>query len=89
MALHRAALAALAAPPGGAADPERLAHHSEAVGDREGVLRWAPEAAERATASGAHREAAMHYARALRFADGLEPLRRSWSCWSFARMSAS
>ena len=73
MALHRAALAALAAPPGGAADPERLAHHSEAVGDREGVLRWAPEAAERAAASGAHREAAAQYARALRFADGLEP----------------
>ena len=73
MALHRSALAALAAPPDGAADPERLAHHSEAVGDREGVLRWAPEAAERAAASGAHREAAIQYARALRFADGLEP----------------
>ncbi|MFZ0090234.1 MAG: AAA family ATPase [Solirubrobacteraceae bacterium] len=73
MALHRAALAALAAPPGGAADPERLTHHSEAVGDREGVLRWAPEAAERAAASGAHHEAAIQYGRALRFADGLEP----------------
>jgi DNA-binding CsgD family transcriptional regulator/tetratricopeptide (TPR) repeat protein len=73
LALHRAALAALTAPPGSAPDPERLAHHSEAVGDREGVLRWAPEAAERAAASGAHRESAAQYARALRFADGLEP----------------
>jgi predicted ATPase len=72
LALHRAALAALATPPGGAPDPERLAHHSEAVGDRDGVLRWAPEAAERAARSGAHREAAAQYARALRFADGLK-----------------
>jgi hypothetical protein len=72
LALHRAALAALAAPPGGAPDPDRLAHHSEAVGDREGVLRWAPEAVERAARSGANREAAAQYARALRFADGLE-----------------
>ena len=45
LALHRAVLAALAAPPDGAPDAERLAHHSEAVGDRDGVLRWAPQAA--------------------------------------------
>jgi DNA-binding CsgD family transcriptional regulator/tetratricopeptide (TPR) repeat protein len=72
LALHRAALAALAAPPGGELDPERLAHHSEAVGDRDGILRWAPQAAERAAASGAHRESAAQYATALRFADALE-----------------
>src|SRR5262249_21760043 len=54
LALHRAALAALTAPPYGVPDPERLAHHSEAVGDRDGVLRWAAEAGERAAASGAH-----------------------------------
>jgi DNA-binding CsgD family transcriptional regulator/tetratricopeptide (TPR) repeat protein len=35
------------------------------------VLRWAPAAAERAAALGAHREAAAHYARALRHADVL------------------
>ncbi len=73
LGLHRAALAALGAPPGGVPDPERLAHHSEAVGDREGVLQWAPVAAERAAGSGAHREAAAQYARALRCADGLRP----------------
>ena len=73
LALHRTALAALATPPDGAPDPERLAHHAEAVGDRERVLRWAPEAAERAAVSGAHREAAAQYARALLFADGVEP----------------
>jgi DNA-binding CsgD family transcriptional regulator len=73
LALHRAALAALATPPGGVPDAERLAHHSEAVGDSNGVVRWAPEAGERAARSGAHREAAAQYARALRFADGVEP----------------
>jgi DNA-binding CsgD family transcriptional regulator len=44
----------------------RLAHHAEAAGDAEGVLRYAPAAAERASAVGAHREAAAHYAAALR-----------------------
>ncbi len=67
VALHRAALEALAARD---ADAARLAHHADAAGDADGVLRWAPRAAERAAASGAHREAAAQYARALRFAGG-------------------
>jgi predicted ATPase len=33
LALHRAALAALESPPGGAPDPTRLAHHAHATGD--------------------------------------------------------
>jgi DNA-binding CsgD family transcriptional regulator/tetratricopeptide (TPR) repeat protein len=66
--LHRAALAALA---DRGADAARLAHHADAAGDVEAVLRWAPRAAEHAVSSGAHREAAAQYARALRFADGL------------------
>jgi ATP/maltotriose-dependent transcriptional regulator MalT len=72
LALHRAALDALAR---GDHDPDfaRLAHHADAAGDLEGVLRWAPRAAERAASSGAHREAAEQYARALRFADGCAP----------------
>ncbi len=75
MALHRAALRSLARalPP----DPARLAYHAEGAGDREAVLRWAPEAAGRAAGLGAHREAAKQYARALRAADGLEPKRRA------------
>jgi len=75
MALHRAALHALARtlPP----DPARLAYHAEGAGDREAVLRWAPVAAERAAALGSHREAAKQYARALREADGLAPERRA------------
>jgi hypothetical protein len=52
LALHRAALTALAAPPVGDPDPERLAHHSEAVEDGQGVLRWAPRAAARAATCG-------------------------------------
>ncbi|HLW60891.1 MAG TPA: AAA family ATPase [bacterium] len=65
--LHRAVLSSLA----GSAkpDPTRLAHHAEAAGDANAVLRFAPEAAGRAAAVGAHREAAAQYARALRFAD--------------------
>jgi DNA-binding CsgD family transcriptional regulator len=70
-ALNSKALAALASRSKGAPDVARLAHHAEAADDEEAVLRFAPEAAERAAAVGAHREAADQYARALRFAGGL------------------
>jgi DNA-binding CsgD family transcriptional regulator len=69
--LHRTALAALADPPGGAPDLARLAHHAEAAGDGNAVLRFAPAAAAGAASVGAHREAAAQYARALRFGDRL------------------
>ncbi len=75
--LHRNALAALADPPAGTPDLERLAHHAEAAGDGPAVLRFAPAAAARAAALGAHREAAAQYARALRVADGLAPRERA------------
>jgi DNA-binding CsgD family transcriptional regulator/tetratricopeptide (TPR) repeat protein len=88
IALHRTALAALAAPPTGAPDLARLAHHAEAVGDAEAVLDYAPAAAARASSLGACREAAAQYARALRFADGVSPEvrgqlleRRSYACY--------
>jgi DNA-binding CsgD family transcriptional regulator len=71
LSLHRIALAALADPPVGTPDLARLAHHAEAAGDAEAVLRFAPAAAERAARLGAHREAAAQYERALRFADDL------------------
>ncbi len=73
LALHRCALAALAARESEAPDFARLAEHAEAADDGPAVLQWAPRAAERARASGAHREAAAQYARALRFADGQPP----------------
>jgi DNA-binding CsgD family transcriptional regulator/tetratricopeptide (TPR) repeat protein len=73
LALHRAAAAALGEAAGRRADPARVAHHADAAGDGEAVLRAAPAAAERAAALGAHREAAAQYVRALRFADVLGP----------------
>lgn len=69
--LHRSLLAVLRASPVAASDPARVAHHAEGAGDKNGVLSFAPAAAERAAALGAHREAAAQYARALRSADGL------------------
>jgi DNA-binding CsgD family transcriptional regulator/tetratricopeptide (TPR) repeat protein len=72
LALHRRALDALALPPSGAPDLFRLAHHAEAAGDGDAVLRYSPAAGERAAAVGAHREAAAQYARALRFVDPLD-----------------
>jgi DNA-binding CsgD family transcriptional regulator/tetratricopeptide (TPR) repeat protein len=70
--LHRKALPALEDPPSGAPDLARLAHHAEAAGDADAVLRFAPTAGIRATSLGASREAAAQYARALRFSDGLD-----------------
>jgi DNA-binding CsgD family transcriptional regulator len=69
--LHRLVLERLREPPQGAPNLARLAHHAEGAGDGEAVLRFAPAAAERASAVGAHREAAAQYARTLRFADDL------------------
>jgi DNA-binding CsgD family transcriptional regulator len=76
-ALHRLALAALVEPPGGEPDVARLAHHADAAGDAEAVLRFAPVAAERAASLGAHHEAAEHYDRALRFGDRLNDSERA------------
>ncbi|MGZ4194876.1 MAG: ATP-binding protein [Solirubrobacteraceae bacterium] len=67
VALHARALRALE----GSSDFARLAHHAEAAGDGAAVLRFAAEAARRASAVGAHRESAAQYARTLRFADAL------------------
>ena len=54
-------------------DLARLAHHAGAAQDREAVLELAPAAAKRAALAGAHREAAQHYGRALRFVRTLPP----------------
>jgi DNA-binding CsgD family transcriptional regulator len=64
-------------PPGGGRDLARLAHHAEAADDAAAVLEFAPTAAERAAAVGAHREAAAQYARALRRGDRLPPRERA------------
>jgi DNA-binding CsgD family transcriptional regulator len=75
--LHRRALAALSDPPFGLPDPTRVAHHAEAAGDVAAVLRFAPEAAARASAFGAHHEAAMQYERALRFGEHMPGAERA------------
>jgi DNA-binding CsgD family transcriptional regulator/tetratricopeptide (TPR) repeat protein len=96
VSLHRAALAALADPPGGRPDLARLAHHAEAADDAGAVQRYAVPAAERASSLGAHREAADQYARALRFAGGLEARavagvleRLSYECFLTGRIDES
>jgi DNA-binding CsgD family transcriptional regulator/tetratricopeptide (TPR) repeat protein len=53
------------------ADLARLAHHADAAGAGERVLRYATEAAREASARGAHREAARQYERAVSYADRL------------------
>jgi DNA-binding CsgD family transcriptional regulator/tetratricopeptide (TPR) repeat protein len=75
--LHRQALAALGDPPNGSPDLARLAHHAEAAGDADAVLRFAPAAGARAASLGAHREAAAQYARALRFGERLPTAERA------------
>jgi class 3 adenylate cyclase/tetratricopeptide (TPR) repeat protein len=77
LALHRRALPALAEPPTGSPDLERLAHHAEGAGDAVAALRYAPAAGDRAARVGAHREAAAQYGRALRFAASLGPHERA------------
>ena len=77
-ALHRRALSVLlGAGPVSEADAAVLAHHAELAGDAEGVLQWATLAAQRAAASGAHREAAAQYARALRHTSSMPTSERA------------
>ena len=77
LALHREALTALRALPPDARDLSRLAHHAEAAQDLDAVLEFAPLAAARAASMGAHREAAAHYDRAIRFSARLPASRRA------------
>ena len=65
--LNEAALRALAARPEEERDLSALAHHADAAGNGEEVLRFAPAAAARASTVGAHREATEQYARALSY----------------------
>ena len=69
--LHATVLARLISQ--GDAEVASLAHHAEGAGDSAAVLRFAPPAARRSSALGAHREAAAQYERALRWASDAEP----------------
>ena len=83
IAIHRQLLAALRdrTASGVPVDHARLAHHAEAAADSTAVLAYAPEAAARAAALGAHREAVSQYGRVLRYADGLPGPRRAELLW--------
>jgi DNA-binding CsgD family transcriptional regulator len=74
VSLHRKALAGLRSR---RAEPAQLAYHAEEAADGEAVLMHALAAATRATTVGAHRQAADHYAQALRFADALSLRQRA------------
>ena len=76
-ALHRAVLDVMATASPDHYDPARLAQHAEEAGDSDAVLKYAVAAARNASQLGAHREAAAQYARALRFAQELDPSARA------------
>ena len=73
--LHRRALEALMGQTEHPFPTARLVHHALHAGDAELIVRFAPIAAQEAVAQGAHREAAVQYATALRFADAHVSLR--------------
>jgi predicted ATPase/DNA-binding CsgD family transcriptional regulator len=52
---------------------DQLVHHAAGALDAKRVLHYAPRAAAKATAVGAHREAAAHLATALKFIDEADP----------------
>jgi DNA-binding CsgD family transcriptional regulator len=88
--LHQQTLGALRAGVVGAQDAARLAHHAEAV------VAFATEAARRAAALGAHREATAQLERALRFAGMLSGRDRAElleayaeQCWITERLADS
>ncbi len=94
--LSRRALEALTASIGRRADLARLAHHAEAAGDADAVLRYATAAGERAAALGSHREAAAQLERAVRYAGELSLERRAdlleryaYECYLTNRISDS
>jgi DNA-binding CsgD family transcriptional regulator len=70
--LHLKILVALRAVSAGQVPAARLVHHAANAGDREAVLRYAPQAAAKAASHGAHREAAELYKVALDCAENAE-----------------
>jgi ATP/maltotriose-dependent transcriptional regulator MalT len=69
--LHQRVLAALREQPTTPGGLALLAHHAEASQDEEAVLKYAPAAAQHASAAGAFREARILYELALRYASQL------------------
>ena len=86
-ARHERVLELLSAAPNALAPPplSRLMHHATEAGNSARVLELAPTAAREAAAVGAHREAALHLAAALRFADQAPLALRAqlYESWSY------
>jgi DNA-binding CsgD family transcriptional regulator/tetratricopeptide (TPR) repeat protein len=75
--LHAQILDALLNHTGDEIATARLVHHADHAGNSAAVLYYAPLAARRAASLGAHREAAAHYASALRHAGALPGTERA------------
>ncbi|MFT3805859.1 ATP-binding protein [Arenimonas sp.] len=75
--LHARILDALERPDAPTSSLARRAHHAARAGERDAVLRLAPEAARQAQARGAHREAASHWRIALAHAGGIPQRERA------------
>ncbi|HEX8035588.1 MAG TPA: AAA family ATPase [Ktedonobacterales bacterium] len=75
--LHAEVLRALLDNGGEPATVARLVHHAALAGDGAAVLRFAPDAARQAAQQGAHREAAILYGIALRYAEVLPQAQRA------------
>lgn len=82
--LHARILAALEAEPGAGHSLALLAHHADAAGDRDAVLRYAVPAARQAAAVNANREAAAQFARAIRAAGSLSDVERAHLLYEYA-----
>ncbi len=87
--LNRLALNTLQSRSENQLDPARLAHHADEARDADAVLRFAPEAARRASQLSAHRDAIAQYERALRFADRLPADERAALLEGYARECAA
>ncbi|MDP1901882.1 MAG: AAA family ATPase, partial [Rubrivivax sp.] len=77
-ALHRQVLSALQGDARGT-PAARLAHHALQARDGTAITRWAPVAAEQATARGAHREARAHWRAALHHGQPADAVQLQ--CW--------
>lgn len=84
--LHRRALSALEV--GGNVEAAALVHHAVEAGDETAVQGLAPLAGARAEALGANREAAAHYADALRVGSRLDERSRAQMLEAHARAAA-
>jgi DNA-binding CsgD family transcriptional regulator/tetratricopeptide (TPR) repeat protein len=91
--LHAQVLQALLNHGEGSSQAARLVHHALGAHDGALVARYAPLAAQQASAQGAHREAAAQYATALRYADQFPAERqavlleeRAYECYLTSQM---